>query len=392
MVNVSTEPTTCEDLLARMVRLDTINGGLSGRIFPERPVAELLEATAIAMGLQTQRLTIDADSYNLLVTHRVRSDAPWLLFESHMDTVGVEGMTIDPFGATVEAGRMYGRGTCDTKSSGAAMLWALRRYAALGDKPRNVAVLFVVDEERSKQGATAFIERHLPALDWRPIGIIVGEPTLCRPVVAHNGCVRWIVRTLGVAAHSSSPENGRSAISMMARAVLAIESRYVAALTASHPMTGKAQCSINVIHGGSAVNIIPDCCEVQIDRRVVPGENPRDVLPAVKAVLDELRSECPELRYEQTEPFIDPPLDPMPSADFAAWISNVLNRAGHDGTQIGVRYGTDASTLASTGVPAVVLGPGDIAQAHTRDEWLALDELDRAVEVYLTLMRGEANP
>jgi acetylornithine deacetylase len=377
---------TCPDLLRAMVGFETVNSNITGKPDAERALAEYLETRATAMGLATQRLAVAGESFNLLVTHQVDPAAPWLQFESHLDTVSIAGMTVDPLAAKIENGRMYGRGACDTKASGAAMLWALRRYAQ-APGATNIALLFSIDEEVSKGGVKAFTQVQLPHLAWRPVGAIVGEPTMLRPIVAHNGIVRWPIRTRGVAAHSADPSRGSSAISMMVKVIEAIETRYIPSITATHALTGKAQCSINQITGGVASNIIPEHCEIRLDRRVVPGEDSSAVLPAVESVLDELRREHPHVEVAQDQPFLDPPLDPAGGEAFAAVVQRALANMQLPNDFEGAPYGTDASNFDAAGIPAVVLGPGDIAQAHTHDEWIELDQVDLAVEVYENLMR-----
>ncbi len=380
-------PESCEALLQRTVGYNTVNTHISGKPHAERELACYLDEVARQMGLTTRRLPVAGDDFTLLVSCEVNDASPWVLFESHLDTVSVAGMTVAPFDGRIENGRIFGRGACDTKGTGAAMLWALRRYAESNDRPNNVAIAYTLDEEIGKTGIRAFVERQMPTLGWRPVGVIVGEPTELAPVVAHNGLVRWTIRTRGLAAHSSNPARGRSAISMMVRIVDAIESRYIPRLDASHPMTGRAQCSVNVIRGGTQINIVPDACEIQIDRRVVPGEDPHTVLPDIDRLLNELRGNDPTIDATQGPPYIDPPLDPAASAWFAARVGKTLAAMGLPAEPVGVAYATNASNFAGAGVPAVVLGPGSIAQAHTCDEWLALDQLRLGVDVYLNLMR-----
>jgi len=303
-----------------------------------------------------------------------------------MDTVGIEGMTVPPLDARVTEGRIYGRGTCDTKGSGAAMLWALAAYARSASQPNNVALLFSVDEEALKTGIEAYAAS-LGDLGFRPAGAIVGEPTQMQPVVAHCGVVRWKILTHGLAAHSSDPTRGRSAIGMMVRVIDAIEERYTARLEAAHPLTGPARCSITMIHGGTAVNVVPDLCEIVLDRRVVPGEDPATVLPEVRRVLDALRAEDPSLAYSMDEPFIDRPLSPAGGEAWTQWVCAVLGEMGMPNEPQGVGYGSDGSTLAEAGIPVVLVGPGDIAQAHSEAEYLEVEQLERAVDVYGRLMR-----
>jgi len=384
-------PETILELLAQMISFDTVNEHVSLRVFPEKALLEYLENTAQRWGLSTERLQISAspadEAFNLLITHVANENAPWLLFESHADTVSVEGMTIDPFNSLVANEKIYGRGSSDTKGSGAAMLWALRSYTHSLNQINNIALLFVTDEENSKAGAIAFIEKQLPELTWRPIGIIVGEATSCLPVVAHNGCIRWKIRTKGIAAHSSNPSLGKSAITSMAKLLLEFDELYTSTVNASHPLTGIAACSVNTISGGSAVNIIPDICEIEIDRRILPSEDSDKVKDEIKSVLSLISMNDPSIIIELSTPFVDYPLDPKVNHDFSLHISEILEAANYSGAHRGAAYGTDASTYSEAGIPALVLGPGSIEQAHTKDEWLEIAELEKAVIIYGEIMK-----
>lgn len=388
---MSKNTTTILDLLSDMVSFDTVNEHVSHKIFPEKALLESLEETAKNWGFKTERLALERDtddkSFNLLITHTVSEIAPWLLFESHADTVSVEGMTIDPFRTFVKDGKIFGRGTSDTKGSGAAMLWALRNFADSGSDANNIALLFVTEEEHEKAGANAFVQKQLPGLGWKPLGIIVGEATSCMPVVAHNGVIRWKVRTRGIAAHSSNPSLGRSAITTMAKFVIEFENQYCSKVNEKHALTGTAACSINVISGGTAINIIPNLCEIEVDRRTLPGEDNVQVLKDIKAILDKICENDSTIILETSPPFIDSPLDPASNRDFSLQISRVLQSLGFLGEHRGTAYGSDASTYSLAGIPAIVLGPGSIDQAHTKDEWLEISELDKAVIIYSQIMK-----
>ncbi|MGA1399943.1 MAG: M20/M25/M40 family metallo-hydrolase, partial [Phycisphaerales bacterium] len=198
---------------------------------------------------------------------------------------------------------LYGRGACDTKGSGAAMFWALQAYAKAERRPHNVGLLFALDEEARMTGAKAFAAVELKEFLPKLRGVIVGEPTLMRPVVATNGVIRWKTITRGRAAHSSVPANGQSAISAMLRVVEALESNYVPTVTGSHPLTGRAAMSVNVIRGGTQVNIIPEYCEIECDRRTVRGL--RD--PAAAIASDTAAPEATPLRRRIDPPPLDCP-------------------------------------------------------------------------------------
>ncbi len=379
-------------LLRAMLGIDSVNRHISGRPAAEAALVDLLEREAAAQGLVTRRLAVAGEADDLLVTAAtVLPDAPWLLFESHTDTVGVEGMVVPPFTATDTPGRIHGRGACDTKGSGAAMLVALAEHAralAAGDPGVNGALLFTVDEEIARAGIHRFMDTHLPGLGWLPAAVVAGEPTGLRMVVAHNGVVRAVIRTRGVAAHSSDPRRGRSAISAMLPIVRLLEEEVLPAIAASHPLTGAAVGSVNVFRGGEQVNIIPASAEIHLDRRTVPGEDGHAVMAELHALLDRLRAEDPTLQVELTDPIVHGTLDPASNGAWAAIVGDTLTRLGLDPEGIGVAYGTDASELGESGIPAVVLGPGDIAQAHAADEWVEVDQLERAVTIYRELLRG----
>ena len=378
---------TVEQLLQQMVQINTVNTVVSGDPLIENRLGDFNEAVAQSMGFGTKRLPVAGRADNLLVTYEVSGGLPWLMFESHMDTVTVEGMTVDPFAAEIRDGRIWGRGTCDTKGTGAAMLWAMHQYSQSSVQPHNVAILFAIDEESGMRGIRNFITNDYSKLGFEPVGVIVGEPTLLQPIIAHNGCVRWKIITHGIAAHSSTPDLGHSAISDMAAVIAAVERDYIPNLAQSHPQTGKAQCSINMISGGIQVNVIPEQCEVHLDRRVVPGEDESTVLPDVQKVLDSVAKTNPKAKIEQELMFSCPPLPPEPAQKLLPKVQTVLKAMDLSTDPLGKPYATDAGDLGSAGVPTIVIGPGSIEQAHTKDEYLEIEQLHRGVELYLKLMQ-----
>lgn len=380
--NPAAAPQSCEELLAQMIAIETVNPFFGGPAAGQEKLVGRLETLAQAWGLATRRLSVPAGGDNLLITLEVDPAAPWLLFESHVDTVSTAGMTVDPLRVLIEGDRIYGRGACDTKGSGAAMLWALRDYAQAARRPHNVGVLFALDEEARMTGARAFAATELPAFLPRLRGIVVGEPTLMRPVIATNGVIRWKTITRGRAAHSSVPGNGKSAISAMLRVVDALETRYVPTVTASHPMTGRAAMSVNVIRGGTQVNIIPAHCEIECDRRTIPGETEAQVWAERDAVLA-------GHEVEHTDVYVVPAMGDGLSRGFLTLLQPVLAQHGLETAGRGEPYVTDASHFGAAGAAAIVIGPGDLAQAHTKDEWVSRRQLAQAVAVYGDLMRAE---
>jgi acetylornithine deacetylase len=373
------------DLLASMIGFDTVNSGISGREKPEEPLAEFLAELARAAGFEIRRLEVPEHSHELLVLFAHNPSKPWVLFDSHLDTVSVDGMTIKPFAGERREGKIWGRGACDTKGTGAAMFRALYEYSG-APGANNVVLLFSVDEEWGMSGIRAFARTHYPALGFSVKGAVVGEPTNLETVIAHNGVVRYIVQTHGVAAHSSNPSLGVSSISTMARLVTFLEDEFIPGCSAVDSLTGKAECSINVIRGGTAANIIPGLCEIQVDRRTVPGESSAGAIDEFRKAVDGYEKHHPDTDISWQVSVDTPVLDHRLSADFAGRVLGVMSGIGMNGDGIGVRYATHAGDLAVAGIPSVVIGPGDIAQGHTKDEWIDVGRLTKGVEVYRTLM------
>lgn len=374
-------------LLADMVAFDTVNSAISGKKAPEAELSSFLEARARETGFETRRLPVPNQCSNLLILFERNPRLPWLLFDSHLDTVSVSGMTIDPFAAEIRDGKLWGRGACDTKASGAAMLAALAEYSTLPDGSCNVMLLYSVEEEMGMSGIRSFVRGELEGFRGDISGAVVGEPTRLEPVVAHNGVQRYLITTYGKAAHSANPAKGRSAVSDMASLILHLEEQYIPTLSAEHPLTGKSQCSINVISGGSAVNIIPDRCEIQVDRRIVPGETPGEVIGSLTKHLDGYAAEHDGVRIDFEASLETPPLTPREDGEFLEAIYSALRRTGRPGKPVGVRYATHAGDLCLAGIQSVVLGPGNIDQGHTKDEWIETVQVEAAAMIYLEIMR-----
>lgn len=387
-MTTATLPDTVESLLQQMVRIDTVNGAISGRPRAEEPLCDYMEAMAKLAGFPTRRFPVENRCENLLLTFEAGPGKPWVMFESHMDTVTVDGMTVPPFGAEIRDGKMWGRGSCDTKGTGATMFWAMRQYAAGGEQPNNIALMFTVDEEICMAGVRGLIKQY-STLGFEPRGVIVGEPTMLTPITAHNGCVRWRITTKGVAAHSANPSRGRSAISDMVRVIDEIEGSYIPSLSATHPMTGKAQCSVNIIRGGVQENVIPEHCEVAIDRRVVPGEDAHSVLKTVEQHLEKVRQCVPGINVSIGGAMIFPPMTDQKNGKVLQSVQMALRSLNLPTQPAGVPFATDGGDLDHAGMPAVVIGPGDIAQAHTKDEWIAMEQIPKGVAAYLAMMRAQ---
>lgn len=334
------------------------------------------------LGVPYERQAVAPLRDNIIARTNFAGARRTFLFEVHQDTVPVDHMTIPPFGGTVENGRLHGRGACDIKGGMAAMLTAFARL--VNEKPAgaaNVVMACTVDEEHTFLGVQELVRRGVKA-----DGAIVAEPTQLQIVHAHKGAARWHLDATGRACHSSRPEQGVNAIYRMAQLLSAIE-RYAETLRAAppDPLLGPPTLSVGRIEGGTSVNTVPDRCRVEIDRRLIPGEAPRAALEWFQAFLQREINPT-DYPFECSEPWLAlPALSPVNSGELVDRLGRAIDAVLGSHDVVTVPYGTDASTIAEAGIPAVVFGPGDIAQAHTRDEWVALTEVEQASEILFRL-------
>lgn len=388
------------ELLRQLVAIPSLNP--MGRPDPgpgygEARLTEYLESLFRRAGVAFLRQEVEPGRENILA--RVEGELPpeqggqILMLSAHQDTVPAEGMTVEPFRPAVRDGRLYGRGACDVKGGLAAMLAVFLRLAA--QRPPGMPTLVLActaNEECGFTGARAlaaslsggcsgFVPR-------RPDAAVVAEPTELDVVVAHKGVVRWRCHTRGLAVHSACPEAGQNAIYRMARAVRRIE-QYQAVLASQppHPLCGRPTVNVGTIHGGVGVNVVPDHCAIEIDRRLSPDETPEQ---AYRDCIQYLADQ-PDLDFplEHDRPFMEGlALCDGANRILAEQIAELVRRLTGHCRVIGVPFATDAAFLAAAGIPTVVFGPGSLAQAHTADEWISLEQLRQATEVFYELARS----
>jgi len=308
-----------------------------------------------------------------------RSGGHTVILEAHMDTASELGME-NPFVPERKGNRLYGRGSCDTKGGLAAMMHAVKALKDCGRSLENsVLLLAAADEEHAFRGVVKALERGV-----RGDGAIVAEPTDLRTVVASKGILRWRIHTHGKAAHSCKPHLGVNAIGKMAKLILAIQEKYCPALTSrQHPLLGCPTLNVGVIQGGIQVNQVPESCTIELDRRMLPGETRRQVWQEIESLIDELRLQDPEMVIEMESPTLeDFPLETSPTERIVQTVSTASGRVTGHSQVIGVPYGSDASKFARAGIPSVILGPGSIDHAHGPQEYVDLDQVMNAVEIY----------
>lgn len=366
-----------------LVSTPSVNPVLAAGGAGEAEIASLARDLLASWGLDARLHEVAPGRFNVVA--RLDGRGPTLLLNGHLDTVGVEGMTVDPFGAVVECDRLVGRGSCDMKGGVAALLAATARLAAGGPRP-SLVVALTADEEHASLGMANLVADGPPA-DLA----VVCEPTSLRVMPAHKGFVWLRASFRGRAAHGSRPDVGVDAIRHAALYLAALDG-LAARLRARprHPLLGHGSFHAGTIAGGTAESVYPDRCELLLERRTMPGEAPDAVVAEFERVLDDLRAREPSVDAS-LETTLARPGTEVPES--SALVQGLLAACGAHGVEQvveGMTAWVDAAFLNEAGVAAVCYGPGSIEQAHTEDEWIDVREVVACAEVLETFARGLA--
>jgi acetylornithine deacetylase len=376
-------------LTRELVRIDSRNPSLvsngPGEASVARALAEVLGAWGFAVDV------VEAVPGRPNVVARVgNGGGRSLMFNGHLDVVGTDGMTHAPFDAFERDGRMYGRGSCDMKAGVAAMCAAAARAFDEGIDGE-IIIAAVADEEYESLGTRALV-----ASGVRADAAIVTEPTSLAIMPAHLGFV-WIDAVFeGRAAHGSRWDLGVDAI-RHAGLFLAELERYDAEVLTSraHPLLGRPSVHASLIEGGNGMSTYPERCTLKIERRTIPGETPDAVVRELRALCDALRSVLERrnkpLNAHIEATFAQEPSDVPVDALVVQALGSALRAAGEEERVAGMTAWTDAALLNAAGIPAICFGPGDISLAHAAEEYVPMDEIERATRVLTRLAHDWCN-
>ena len=368
-------------LCRALVATDSVNPVLAPSGPGERAVAELVVGWLDAWGLEPSLIEIAPGRFNVVGT--LEGEGPTLLLNGHLDTVGVDGMTIPPFAATLAGDRLLGRGSCDMKGGDAAILATVARLAKGGPRP-HLVVAFTADEEHASLGMA-----HLMESGVRADLAVVCEPTGLAVMPAHKGFVWLRVRFRGRAAHGSRPEIGIDAIRHAGLYLAALDG-YAERLRArpAHPLLEYGSFHAGTIAGGTAESVYPESCELLLERRTMPGEDSEAVVLEFQAVLDDLAARHTDLDASLEMTLARPGTEVPESSEVVQGLLAAARDRGVESRVEGMTAWVDAAFLNEAGVPTVCFGPGGIAQAHTDDEWIDVREIRTCADVLETFARG----
>ena len=362
------------DLLKQLVRTPSVNPAID-HSQDEGAIADLIAKWFRKTGrFSVYEQKVAKGRFNVVAILRGTGRGRSLMLNGHMDTVGTVGMTVKPFTPSIVNGKLFGRGSCDMKGSIAAMIGAM---AALAASNRKLAgdVLFtgVVDEEYMSIGTSELIKR------FRADAAVVGEPTNMNIGVAHKGYAWLEVETIGKPAHGSMPEKGIDAIEKMALLISLLGSIRRKYNLNRHPLLGVASIHTSTITGGSDWSTVPARCVLDLERRLLPGEDPQDPVEELRKAIKECSRRDKSLKA--TVRLIHH-ADPMQIND-APHISILKKNLSGLGRIVGVPYWTDGSILWNRAeIPTCLFGPGDIAVAHGPAEHVKIEDVLRAPRVY----------
>ena len=358
-----------------LVRFDTINPPGEERVCAHH-IGGMLEASGFRVDYHEF-----ADQRTSLVARLDGSgDGPPICFTGHIDVVplGKAAWSHDPFAGERDGDRLFGRGVTDMKGALAAIVLAAQRIAALPERKAGLVLVLTAGEETRCEGAHHLAAQ--PGALGSAGAVLVGEPTANQPLVGHKGLVRYRIKTTGVTAHASMPEQGDNAILKIAEVVQRLE-RFDFGV-APHPVMGSPTLNVGTITGGLNINSVPDEAEIGVDIRTIPGQTADEIEVRLEAslgpevgvtnianedsVVTDARDEWVQQVYDVMEP--------------------LLGRRPQPATAV---YFTDGSVLkpAYGGPPTVILGPGEPTCAHKTDEYCSIVKLEAATEAYLDIMR-----
>ncbi len=357
------------DLLKTLIRIPSVNDGKN--LNPEKEISEYISNYLRNIGMEVKIiLSLDNRPNVYGYWEHPIPQKPTLVLSTHMDTVNVDDMKIDPFDPKEVDGRIYGRGSSDTKASLALYLWTLKQIADIHQRLSvNVQFLGTCNEENGCVGSRFLVDAKKVSADY----MIVGEPTECRVAIAHKGRATIKLETTGKSAHSSTPHLGENAIYKMNHIIEMFQKWTEDIGKQKDALLGPALSSITKIIGGTRINVIPEKCYAYADLRYLPSQDPKGL---VNQLQGKLGGKC-SVSVVEVQPALYTNPDTPIIADLIHIVYKIVNKEG----VVGLPFLTDAAEFARTGAKCVVFGPGSISEAHKDIEFVEIDQLKLAANI-----------
>ena len=366
-------------LLSRLVQINSVNSTLSGGP-GEMELAEFIMQYLQRLDLKAEIQTIAPGRANVVARMPGNRRKTSLLLNSHLDTVGVEGMA-DPFTLRQEEDKLYGRGAYDMKGSVAVML-LLADFFVRHPPPLDIFLTYVADEEDKSAGMEYLVENWLSDVSPRPIGAVFLEPTEEEIGVSHKGFNWYELAVVGKAAHGSRPEEGIDAILPLRSALQELDRiQHDLMDRKPDPLLGYASLHSSIIQGGTELSVIPNFSRLQWERRTLPGESQEALAQELDRILQAVKNHPGGHKATARTLLVRSPHSVPQDAD----ILRQLQKASPRSSRVGLSFWADSALTAGAGIPSVLFGPIGHG-AHAMDEWVSLKSLIRVYEVIKKLI------
>ena len=371
------DPREAVELTRSLVRIPSITSreGLA--------ISEAVRDWYAQRGVEVELIPASTDRASVVA--EVGAGEPVLVLNAHLDTKWTEGMTIDPFAAELRDGKIYGRGACDTKGSVAGMMVAFTAAVKAGfPRVGTLRTVFEVGEEGDDWAAVSLFEKGYLRATWA----VVGEPSGGRIEIGNRGRLAGAVRTYGRSTHTATAELGVNAIEKMARLISALQD--LPYRRTSDPIWGRPPLNVWKIRSEGWEATVPYECTAWFDARLNPDAGPEVVLGQIEELLETLAAADSDFRAELLRDQVKlslPAAYVNPDHELVQAAKRALAKVTGQAAEVGANPAmTMAHVLITRGVPAIIYGPGSIAQAHTADEWVRVEEIERAPLFYAALI------
>jgi len=351
----------------------------------ERKIAECIKGILKKIDIPAEIEPVDENRANVTGILKGAASGPVLVLNGHLDTVPVKNdWSHDPFSGEIDGDKIYGRGAADMKGAIAAMIGAAKRIKESKDTIKGSLLLsFVADEERKNSGTIRFLEKYKD-IDYA----VVGEPSDLDIVNTNRGVLRLEISTFGKVGHASNPSGGINAIYRMNKAINSLMELAESYGSNTENYTHRPSLSVSLIKGGTAENIIPDTCEIIIDRRTMYHENTEEVIEEITERFKEIKRKDSTFDYSYK---VIEELGPWKAGDDSGLLKmadRVYQECFKKKPVLKDLGATCETTLfAEKGADTMVFGPGSINQAHTKDEYVEINQLTGACEYYYRLIK-----
>ncbi len=365
------------ELLKDLIRIDSVNPSLVRGGKGELAISEFIAKRLDEIGLETEMMEVEKGRPNVVGILRGEGGGSSLMLNGHTDTVGVDGMEIDPFDPVVKEGRIYGRGAADMKNGLAAMMAATKAIVDSKVKLKgDLIVAGVADEEYASLGTERLVK------DLKTDAAIVCEPTDLAVGIAHKGFVWLAITVHGKAAHGSRPELGVDAIFKMRKVMDGVENFQQRVFSKmSHALLGRPTLHASTIEGGKGLSTYPDFCKLQLEIRTIPGISGSELTQQFNEMLTNISMEDRQFKGELTPMFERGPFEIAPDTKIVQTLRSSISKVlGMETPYIGMSGWLDSEIICKAGMPVAIFGPGGVGE-HAAIEYAEVDQLGAATKV-----------